>query len=95
MAPREFSILKAKPAGREGGGGGERTNLPRTAWTPKCGSVWSHSFILALQSLLQAKSEKDLSDMQSDGVESTYWAGTESGLMDIYNILGVIYATDG
>jgi len=33
--------------------------------------------------------------MQSDGVESTYWAGTESGLMDIYNILGVIYATDG
>jgi len=30
-APREFFIRKAKPAGREGGGGRERTNLPPTA----------------------------------------------------------------
>ena len=30
-APREYFIRKAKPAGREGGGGRERTNLPRTA----------------------------------------------------------------
>ena len=30
-APREFFIRKAKPAGREGGGGRERINLPRTA----------------------------------------------------------------
>jgi len=28
-------------------------------------------------------------------MESIYWAGTESGLMDIYNFPGVIYATDG
>jgi len=33
-APRVF-IRKAKPAGGEGGGR-ERTNLPRTAWTTKC-----------------------------------------------------------
>ena len=33
--------------------------------------------------------------MRSDGVESMYWAGTESGLMDIDNCPGVIYATDG
>jgi len=33
--------------------------------------------------------------MCSDGVESIYWAGTESGLMNIYNFPGVIYATDG
>jgi len=33
--------------------------------------------------------------MQSDGVELIYWAGTESGLMDIYIFPGVIYATDG
>jgi len=30
--------------------------------------------------------------MRSDGVESIYWAGTESGLMDIYKVPGVIYA---
>jgi len=30
-APREYFIRKAKPAGREGGGGRERTNSPRTA----------------------------------------------------------------
>ena len=30
-APREYFIQKAKLAGREGGGGRERTNLPRTA----------------------------------------------------------------
>jgi len=51
--------------------------------------------ILALEELLQTKSEKDLPDMRSDGVELIYWAGTESGLMDIYNFSGVIYATDG
>ena len=95
MAPREFSILKAKPAGREGGGGRERTNFPRMAWTPKCGSVrtarfptptsspWKHSF---------RRNPKKIFWMRSDGVESIYWAGTESGLMDIYKVPGVIYA---
>jgi len=39
---------------------------------------------------------KDLPDMMhSDGVKSIYWAGTESGLMDIYNFSGVISATNG
>ena len=28
--------------------------------------------------------------MRSEGVELIYWAGTESGLMDIYNFPGVI-----
>jgi len=42
---------------------------------------------LALEELLQTKSEKDLPDMRLDGVEAIYWAGTESGLMDIYNFL--------
>jgi len=46
--------------------------------------------ILALSALLQTKSEKDLPDMRSDGVESVYWAGTESGLMDISNFPEVI-----
>jgi len=58
-------------------------------------STISDSNILALEALLQTKSEKDLPDMRSDGVQLMYWAGTESGLMDIYNFPGVIYATDG
>jgi len=33
--------------------------------------------------------------MRSNGVESTYWAGSESGLMDMHNFPGAIYATDG
>jgi len=33
--------------------------------------------------------------MRSDGVELIYWAGTESGLMDIYKFPMIIYATDG
>ena len=33
--------------------------------------------------------------MRSEGVEPIYGAGTESGLMDIYNIPGLIYATYG
>jgi len=33
--------------------------------------------------------------MRSDGVKSIYWAGTESGLINIYNFPGVIYETDG
>jgi len=39
LAPRESSIPKGKPAGREGDGRQERTNLPHTAWTPKCRSI--------------------------------------------------------
>jgi len=53
------------------------------------------SNIIALEALLHTKSEKDLPDMRSEGVEPIYWAGTESGLMEIYNFPGVIYATDG
>ena len=58
-------------------------------------STISNSNILALEALLQTKSERDLLDMRSDGVESIYWADTELGLMDIDNFPGVIYATDG
>ena len=39
--------------------------------------------------------KKDLLDERSNGVESIYWAGVESDLMDIYNFPGVIYAKDG
>jgi len=58
-------------------------------------STISDSNIIALEALLRTKSEKDLLDMRSEGVEPIYWAGTESGLMDTYNFPGVIYATDG
>jgi len=65
-------------------------------WTSQisCSTIFD-SNILALDALLQTKSEKDLPDMQSHGAEPIYWAGTKSGLMDIYNFSGVIYATDG
>jgi len=53
------------------------------------------SKIIAPEVLLQTKSAKDLPDTRSEEVEPIYWAGTESGLMDIYNFPGVIYATDG
>jgi len=33
--------------------------------------------------------------MRSDGVESIYWAGTESGFINIHNFPGFIYVTDG
>ena len=46
------------------------------------------SNIIALEALLQTKSEKDLLDMRSEGVEPIYWAGTGSGLMEIYNFPG-------
>ena len=55
----------------------------------------SDSNILAQDALLQTKSEKNLPDMRSVGVEPIYCAGTESGLVDIYNFPVVIYATDG
>ena len=58
-------------------------------------STISDSNFIALEALRQTKSEKVLLDMRSEGVEPIYWAGTESGLMDIYYFPGVIYATDG
>jgi len=39
--------------------------------------------MLALEEPLQTKSETDLPDMRTDGVVMMYWAGTDSGLMDI------------
>jgi len=68
--------------------------LDTKVWINKDSTI-SNTSILALEELLQTKSEKYLPDMRSDGVESIYWAGTDSGLMDIYNFSGVIYATDG
>jgi len=38
-------------------------------------STISESNILALEALLETKSEKDLPDMRSDRVELIYWAG--------------------
>jgi len=32
--------------------------------------------------------------MSNDGVESTYWSGTETGLLRITEFPGIIYATD-
>ena len=52
-------------------------------------SMISDSNIIALEALLQTKSDKDLPDMRSEGVQPIYWAGTESGLMDIYNFPGI------
>ena len=49
-------------------------------------STISDSSIIALEALLQTKSEKDLPDLRSEGVEPS----TESGLMEIYNFPGVI-----
>ena len=43
-------------------------------------STISDSKILAQEALLQTKSEKDVPDMRSEGVEPIYWADTESGL---------------
>jgi len=63
-------------------------------WTSQNSTI-SDSNIIALEALLQTKSEIDLPDMRSEGVEPIYWAGTESGLIDIYNFPGVIYTTDG
>jgi len=84
------------------GKGWRRTGTDKLASTGLDTEVWinqdstiSRANMLALEELLQTKSEKDLPDMCSDGVESIYWAGTESGLLDIYNFSGVIYATDG
>jgi len=58
--------------------------LETEAWISQDSTI-PNSNILALEALLQTKSEKDLPEMRSDGVESIYWAGTESGLMDIYH----------
>jgi len=64
--------------------------LDTKVWISQDSTV-ANSNILALEKFLQTKSEKDLPDMRSDGVESIYWAG----LMDTYNFPGVIYAMDG
>jgi len=90
-------ILHAKgKAGRERGWW--RTGTDKLAsyevWISQNSTI-SYSNIIALEAILQTKSEKDLLDTRSEGVEPIYWAGTESGLMEIYNFPGVIYATDG
>jgi len=45
----------------------------------------SRTDMLDLEELLHTESEKDSPGMRTDGVESSYWAGTESGLMDIHS----------
>ena len=103
IPPGGQRILYTK--GKAGGGTGWwRTGTDKLAsygldtkvWISLCqDSTISNSNIFALEALLQIKSERDLPDIRSDGVESIYWVGTESGLMDIYHFPGrVFYATD-
>jgi len=70
-----------------------RYGLDAEVWISQNSTI-SDSNILALEALLQTKSKKDLPDMRANGVEPIYWAGTESGLMNIYNFPGVTYAMD-
>ena len=44
---------------------------------------------------LDTDSKKNKSEMGNDGVESIYWAGTETELLRILEFPGIIYATDG
>ena len=75
-------------AGRERGWWRTGTNklasygLETEVWISQNSTI-PDSNIFALKALLQTKSEKHLPDMRSDGVEPIYWAGTESGLMEI------------
>jgi len=78
----------------EDGNGKFCLSLDTKVWISQDSTI-SIASILALEELLHTKSEKDSQDMRSHGVASIYWADTESGLMDIYNLPGVIYATDG
>jgi len=93
-------LHKKGKAGRERGWWRTRTDklasysLETEVWISQNSTI-PDSNIIALEALLQTKSEKDLPDMRSEGVEPIYWAGTESGLMDIYNFLGVIYLSKG
>jgi len=61
LAPRESSIPKVKPVGREGGPGGrqERTNLPHTAWTPTLSVDQSAQHDFRLQHLLPGGTSSD------------------------------------
>jgi len=68
--------------------------LDTEVWISKDSTI-SNTTILALEELFQTKFEKDFPEMRSNGVESIFWAGKESGLMDIYNFPGIIYTTEG
>jgi len=50
---------------------------------------------LDLEGFLNTESLKDLPEMRSDGVEDSYWTGTELSLIGIPHFPGVVYATDG
>ena len=78
----------------EDGNGQTCLARPKTEVWISQNSTIPDSNIIALEALLQTKSEKDLPDMRSEGVEPIYCAGMESGLMEIYNFPWVIYATD-
>ena len=87
-------------AGREKGWWKTRTDklashgLDTEVWVSSHSNI-SRADMLDLEELLNSESTKDLLDMRADGVEEIYWSGTESGLMDILNFPGVVYATDG
>jgi len=68
--------------------------LDTEVWVSSLSKV-SRDDMLDLEEILNSGSTKDLPDMRADGVEEIYWAGTETGLMDILNFPGVVYATDG
>ena len=56
--------------------------IPETTWT-------------AIYEDLEADNTKDTPSFGSEDLEDIYRAGTEAGLLGIYNFPGAVYATDG
>ena len=56
--------------------------IPETTWT-------------AIHEDLEADNTKDTPSFGSEDLEDIYRAGTEAGLLGIYNFPGAVYATDG
>jgi len=49
----------------------------------------------AIQEALEADNTKDTPSFGSESLEDIHRAGTEAGLLGIYNFPGAVYATDG
>ena len=69
-------------------------SMTTEVWISTRGQI-SEATRLAIQEALKEESTKDTPSFGSEDLEEIHRAGTEAGLLGIYNFPGAVYATDG
>ena len=94
IARAEGKCSRHKRWWREGKDEFATHSMTTEVWMSTRGRI-SEATCIALQEALEEDNKKDTPSFEREDLEEIHKAGTEAGLLGIYNFPGLVYATDG